>query len=261
MEYMLNHPRLLALVCFVLLWLLATTGAWIRQKIQVHGPSDGQNLTLVVGATLTLLGLIIGFTFSMAGTRYDQRRLYEEAEANAIGTEFVRADLLPAEQAAAAKQLLTQYLDCRIAFYNAPYGKQLQTTDSETQTYQARLWRSVLPQAAAAPTPITALLVSGMNDVLNSQGYTQFAWWNRIPTSAWALMLVIGAFANLLVGYATQPSTNGRLLLVVLPLVISVSFFLVSDMDSPRGGVIRVPPRDLMSLSQTMHRAAQTPIN
>lgn len=68
-------------------------------------------------------------------------------------------------------------------------------------------------------------------------------------------MLAIGAFSNLLVGYATKLSRSGHILLLVLPLVISVSFFLVSDLDSPRGGVIRVAPVDLVNLSQSLHHS------
>ena len=257
MTYMINHPRILAALCFVVMWLLASLGVWLRRYLNLHGTEDKENLTLVVGATLTLLGLVIGFTFSMAGTRYDQRRLFEENEANAIGTEYVRADLLPPQQATAIKAALLSYLDYRITFYQSIYGQKLQRDDRQTSLYQAQLWRGILPSAAATPTPVTALVVSGMNDVLNSQGYTQFAWWNRIPTSAWGLMMGIGAFSNLLVGYATKPTRGGRLLLLVLPLVIAISFFLVSDMDSPRGGIIRIPPVDLISLSQSLHSPAQ----
>ena len=72
---------------------------------------------VILAATLTLLGLIIGFTFSMATNRYDQRKNYEEAEANAIGTEYVRADLLPAADAARVRALLGKYLDQRVLFY------------------------------------------------------------------------------------------------------------------------------------------------
>jgi hypothetical protein len=90
---------------------------------------EREDFGVLLTATLTLLGLIIGFTFSMAISRYDQRKNYEEEEANAIGTEYLRANA--------------------------------------TQT---------------------ALAVMGMNDVLNTQGYTQAAWWNRIPMAAWGLM-------------------------------------------------------------------------
>jgi hypothetical protein len=95
-----------------------------------------------------------------------------------------------------------------------------------------------------------ALAVSGMNDVINSQGYTQAAWWNRIPAGAWALMGVIAIFCNLLLGCGER--RKSVLVILVLPLVVSISFFLIADIDSPRGGLIRVLPQNLIALSQSM---------
>ena len=252
MIYMINHPRVLALICFVVMWAMAPVGIALRRRFWNEENEDKDNLGIVVSATLTLLGLVIGFTFSMASTRYDQRRLYEENEANAIGTEYVRADLLPMAEAAVVKQRLVEYLNWRVEFYRSDYGAELTTVDEKTAAMQGQLWQAVLPEAAAHPTPVTALVVSGMNDVLNSQGYTQFAWWNRIPTSAWGLMMVIALFANLLVGFAAKRSRASNLLLFVVPLIVSVSFFLIADIDSPRGGVIRIRPVDLVSLSQSL---------
>ena len=104
-----------------------------------------------------------------------------------------------------------------------------------------------MAEAASQPTPPMALAVSGMNDVLNSQGYTQAAWWNRIPLGAWALMALMAISCNLLVGYGER--RKGELFLFILPVVVSISFFLIADLDSPRGGVIRVQPQNLLAIS------------
>ena len=90
-----------------------------------------------------------------------------------------------------------------------------------------------------------------MNDVLNSQGYTQAAWWNRIPTAAWLLLAAMAVCSNLLIGYGCHTHTKGTLLLI-LPLLVSISFFSIADMDSPRGGVIRVRPQNLQSLAESL---------
>ena len=91
-----------------------------------------------------------------------------------------------------------------------------------------------------------------MNDVLNSQGYTQAAWWNRIPTGAWALMAAIAICCNLLIGYSARRAETETRMFLVLPLVVSISFFLIADIDSPRAGLIRVRPQNLLSLSQSL---------
>jgi F0F1-type ATP synthase membrane subunit c/vacuolar-type H+-ATPase subunit K len=159
---------------------------------------------------------------------------------------------LPAPDAAKVRDLLKGYLDQRILFYETRDAGQLQQINAITAHLQNELWSAAKGPAAVQPTPVAALAVSGMNDVLNSQGYTQAAWWNRIPTGAWALMAAIAICCNLLIGYsARRPETETRMFLV-LPLVVSISFFLIADIDSPRAGLIRVRPQNLLSLSQSL---------
>ena len=109
--------------------------------------------------------------------------------------------------------------------------------------------------ALAQPNPVVALAVAGMNDVLNAQGYTQAAWWNRIPHAAWWLMGAIAICCNLLIGYGARNARTESRLLLVLPLVAALSFMLIADIDSPRGGVIRVSPQNLHSLAASVARA------
>jgi hypothetical protein len=167
------------------MWLSARIGVFFRRRHVKLEEEVHQDFDLILAATLTLLGLIIGFSFSMGTSRYDQRKNYEEAEANAIGTEYVRADLLPAAVAPRVRALLKDYLDQRVLFYETRDEQELQRINAYTAQLQTELWSVVQAPSAAQPTPILALTVSGMNDVLNSQGYTQAAWWNRIPFGAW----------------------------------------------------------------------------
>ena len=125
----------------------------------------------------------------MAVSRYDQRKNCEEAEANALGTEYLRAGLLPAADSVRVRALLLNYLDQRVLFYRTRDEQQLQEINARTAELQTELWSAVQAPAVVQPTPIVALAVAGMNNILNSQGYTQAAWWNRIPIEAWGLMV------------------------------------------------------------------------
>jgi hypothetical protein len=247
----LDYPRLVFVISFVALWLAEVTGAWFRKRRSSPEEIQREDFNLITGSTLTLLGLIIGFSFSMATTRYDQRKNYEEAEANAIGTEYVRADLLPGADAAKVRALLKSYLDQRVLFYVSQDDGELRQVDATTSRLETDLWTAVRSPAMAQPTPVIALAVGGMNDVLNSQGYTQAAWWNRIPSAAWGLMGAIAICGSLLIGYGAHRFQTKALLFLVLPLVLSVSFFLIADIDSPRHGMIRVRPQNLDSLAQS----------
>ncbi len=248
---MLDYPRLFFVLVLIVLWLAAQAGASWRPRRPLND-EERDDFALVETATLTLLGLIIGFSFAMATARYDLRKNYEEAEANAIGTEYVRAGLLPSSNAAAVRAQLRKYLDLRIAFYLSRRGAELERITADTAQLQGEIWSAVQVPAVAQPTPVIALAVAGMNDVLNSRGFTQAAWWNRIPTSAWGLMITIAICCNLLVGYGARSAKTRGALLIILPLVVAISFLLIADIDSPHGGFIRVVPQNLESLPQSL---------
>jgi hypothetical protein len=247
-----DSPQGVFAVALVAQWLCAWAGARFLGRFAPRGEEAHEDLSVVLAASLTLLGLIIGFSFSMAISRYDQRKNYEEAEANAIGTEYVRTQFLAAPEAAQAQRLLRDYLDQRILFYSVHERSQLPPIDARTGELQSQLWASVRAPAAASPTPVMALVVAGMNDVLNSQGYTQAAWWNRIPKAAWWLMGLIAVMCNLMLGYTARHLRSRVILLSVLPLVVGVAFFLIADIDSPRGGIIHVAPQNLLALRATL---------
>ncbi len=249
MTNILDQPFTVFAVALACQWVAAYLGDFLHRRVRPVRRDEREDLNTVQAAILTLLALIIGFSFSMAVTRYDQRKNYEEAEANAIGTEFLRADLLPTENAAAVRELLRRYLDQRISFYETVDPGEVSRISADTAKLQTELWSAIWPAANAQPTPVRALAVSGMNDVLNSQGYTQAAWWNRIPLAGWGLMGLIAIACNLLLGYGER--SQRALLLLIVPVVVSIAFLLIADIDSPRGGLIRVPPHNLVSLSQS----------
>jgi len=251
MNNILDYPLRVFVISFGAMMLTGWIGAQIARRRIIEADLR-EDFGLVQTATLTLLGLIIGFTFSMALTRYDQRKNYEAAEANAIGTEFVRADLLPPADAAKVRALLLSYVDQRVLFYAIHDEEELREVGARTAKLQEQLWAAVRIPVLAQPTPVAALVVDGMNDVLNSQGYTQAAWWNRIPVGAWSLMAAIALCANLLVGLGAKDPARELKMLLVLPLVAAIAFFLIADIDSPRVGSIHVQPQNLLSLAHSL---------
>src|SRR5262249_53691485 len=132
MPNLLNHPFILLTVSLVVFWVSARIGASLHARLWKADEESHTDFTLILGATLTLLALIIGFAFSMAVSRYDQRRYFEEQEANAIGTEYVRADLLPVADATIVRALLRRYLDQRILHYRTTGEQQLRQINAQT---------------------------------------------------------------------------------------------------------------------------------
>jgi len=248
MTVLIDRPLLTFIVALLAQWLAAYAGSLLRRSAREQTPEEREGFNTVKAAILTLLALIIGFAFSMAVSRYDQRKNFEEAEANAIGTEYVRADLLPAADAAHVRELLRSYVEARIESYQTRDLAALARTSRETARLEGQLWSAIIPATTAQPTPVAALVVAGMNDVLNSQGYTQASWWNRIPVAGWILMLAIAIACNMLLGYGHGHRRRNAGLLTILPIVVAISFFLIADIDSPQLGFIRIKPLNLIAL-------------
>lgn len=251
MTRIVNFPAILSVLSFFVLWGSAFAGAILSKRYGYLEPDQREDFAIVQGAALTLLGLLIGFTFSMAISRYDQRKSYEALEANAIGTEYLRVGLLPPADAAKLRELLKNYLDQRVKFYTSRDGQSLRRIDADTARVQDELWSTVRNRAEIQPNATVALAASGMNAVLDSAGFTQAAWWNRIPFEAWVLLGTIAIGCNVLVGYSAHRRSR---MLLILPLAVSISFFLIADIESPRGGIVRVQPQNLVSLAGSLRQ-------
>ncbi|MBB5190864.1 hypothetical protein HNQ50_001587 [Silvimonas terrae] len=252
MAQLIDRPLIFFVVALVFMFLAALLGARFTHKERLQDDEVRADFGTVQSAALTLLALVIGFSLSMAVGRYDQRKNYEEEEANAIGTEYLRADLLAPAQAQQMRTLLKQYLEQRILYYSPLDEAALAAHNKQTAILQNSIWMAARDGTQSGPNPVTALAVAGANDVINTQGYTQAAWWNRIPAEAWALMIVLGLFCNFLVGYGAHGAKTSTRLLAIMPLTIAISLMLIADIDSPRKGLIRVVPQNLLSLASSM---------
>ncbi|WP_408260864.1 bestrophin-like domain [Paraburkholderia caledonica] len=252
-QRLVSHPITFLVLSLVFMSVAAFLGAKLRRaRPLVDDMRD--DFGVVQSAALTLLALVIGFSLSMAVGRYDQRKNLEEEEANAIGTELLRAQMLPPAQASTIRMLLAEYTTQRIKFYEVRDGEELQQVSNRTAQLQDRLWSEARAGASAQPSPLTALAITGMNDVINTQGYTQAAWWNHIPASSWALMAIIGFLCNVLIGYGTKSKAPAQKFLLIMPFIVSISFTLIADIDSPRNGLIKVKPQNLLATASAMPR-------
>jgi hypothetical protein len=254
MTAFVDHPELLFVVLLALFIGAVAFGALVLRRFAVLPVEDREDFNIIQTSTLTLLALLVGFSLSMAVTRYDVRKTLEESEANAIGTEFSRADLADVVVAAKIKSALIHYTELRLANYRTRAREELAKIVRDTANVQAELWQLATQVAKDQPTPIGALVVAGMNDVLNSQDYSEAARINHIPLGAWYLMIIIALLGCVVQGYGAKGSLHRGLLITILPATVALSLALIADIDSPKGGLIRVEPRDLSRLMQSLEQ-------
>lgn len=209
------------------------------------------------GALLGLLGLLLGFTFAMAVGRYDARKQLVLDEANAIGTAWLRAGLLADPARDTIRATLADYIAARIEGAEASsdaarYAEQIARSERD----QAVMWRVTVAEEKLSNTPATALFTSALNDLIDLDAKRQAALRNHVPATVWLLLMLVAATVCGTTGYATGLGDSGRhaLSMILLPALLTILITIISDLDSPRRGLIQVNQQIMRDLQQTLQK-------
>lgn len=252
---LLPSEWVLFLIAAAVLISLAELGFRLGLRLYAaHDESRRSQISGLQGALLGLLGLLIGFTFAMAVARYESRRGLVLKEANAIGTTFLRADLLPEAHRAPVQNLLRRYVDLRLRYQPlASDPAKLAEGLRESATLQSELWRHATVAAEESPTPIVATFINALNDTIDTEAERLAASRNRIPAAVWLLLLIVASLGCLLSSYAAGAhGTRTAFSSVVLPLLIAIVMTLIFDLANPRKGIIGVSQEPLIDLQQSI---------
>ncbi len=230
---------------FRLGWRLHTTKDMAR-KGQIGG---------IQGAVLGLLGLLLGFTFAMAVQRYDTRRGLVLQEANAIGTTYLRASLLPDAHQAPVKDLLRRYVDLRLKYWPlADDPVKLAEGMRLSGDIQAQLWKHASEAAKEVPNDITGKFIDSLNETIDTDAERIAAMRAGIPRGVWLLLVMVAAFGCVTTSYgAGAEGARSKLGSVFLPLLITVVIVLIFDISQSRVGLIQIGQRPLVDLQQSIH--------
>lgn len=221
---------------------------------------DVSSVLIVSGLLLCmLLALLLAFTFSAALQRYDDRSQAVVAEANAIGTTYLRAQLLPKGMHDEVQGLLRQYLDARIQ------EGRINTTDTaerESPLRQAnlmatQLWGHAVRAAEKDGRPVTSgLFIQSLNELIDAYGTRDASLNRHVPEIVLFLMFATIVMTTATLGYASG-SAGHRVTLAafVLVMLIALVVFLIVDLDRPRRGIIQVSQESLLNLQQSFGTA------
>ena len=227
-------------------------GARMRARLgEIAIPDMGATL----GGLLGLLGLLLAFTFGMAGERFDRRKALVVEEANAIGTAWLRTDLIPEPQAAQARQVLRAYAQSRLDV------AEISTKDeaiARSEKLQVELWSATSAAAQAAPTPTVALFVAAVNEVIDMHGRRlAAALRNPIPPTIFATLYAVALLVLAVTGYARGLSGDvSATANIVLALVLAAVFALILDLDRPYEGLLTVSQQAIQDVLKVMGTAA-----
>jgi hypothetical protein len=240
---------------FFALTLTATeVGFRLGRKVEARTPESIKSQIFTVEAgMLGILALLLGFTMSMAVSRFEIRKQLVLEEADAVGTSSLRAQLLPAPAGPEISSLLRQYVDVRVQYGNAGNDfARLEDLNRETARLQTELWTRTVTYAQQNPNPVRAgLLLQSLNQAIDAGEARWMAFQNHVPESVIYVNAAVGLLSATLVGYSF--GVNGRrniFSMFMLAVSISLVLAVIIDLDRPRSGYIRVSQQPMIDLLQ-----------
>jgi hypothetical protein len=247
-----------ALSLLILAGVLLATEAGFRLGRHRGRRSEHEKESLVgaaVAATLGLVGFMLAFTFSIAGARFDARRQAVLDEANAIGTTYLRAGVLPDGRGERIRPLLRRYVDVRL---EATRTGDIATGLRRSDELHRQLWAEAEAVATKYPQSIqVGLFVQSLNEMIDLHTTRVVAGlYNRIPLLVWGVLYSLTVVAMVGVGYHAGLSSNARTLaFVMLAITLSGVMFIVVDLDRPQEGMLRVGQQALVDVRATMNQS------
>lgn len=228
-------------VCLELGYRIGCSGAGKAPQLAHEG------IGTIEAAVFALLGLLLGFSFAGATSRLDVRRQMIVQEANAIGTAYLRLDLLPADDQPDIRRMFRQYLDARLGAYEKL--PDLGATERELDRcsrLQQEIWSRAVAASRGDPTRNAArLLLPALNEMIDITAARTVALHTYLPPLIFALLIAVALFSGLLAGYSMAKRQNRAWLhLLLYAAVISLTIYVVLDLDQPRLGLIRLDAAD-----------------
>ena len=243
-----------ALVIFAVVAAACVVGAAVGRYLRRHTDVLREPIGVLQAALLGLVGLILAFGLSLAVGRYEDRRAAVVAEANAIGTTYLRAQLIAEPARSQSLDLLRRYTDLSLRLSReVPASDAMKRTMAEQSVLQRRLWRLAGEAVAAAPiASAPRLYVETLNDTIDQQTVRVSALNNRVPGAVLALEVIGAAVVVGLLALYLAVLGRGLLAAIVAAGLVTLLLLVTFDLDRPTRGLITVPATPLESLRASM---------
>jgi uncharacterized membrane protein SirB2 len=260
-ELLYGKSELAIFLGFLFSLILAGEGGyWLgRRKRHSFEEATKPQFSTIQGSVLGLLALLLAFTFGMAQSRFEFRQREVLEESNAIGTAYLRTRLLPELYRTDAANLLRQYVDARLEFYEARMDStKLSAAIGTSEQVQRKLWSQAIAASAQDPRSVSiALYLQSLNEVIDVHSKRVAAFRNRVPEIVLVLLLAVGILAMAVTGYGwAQGNRPHRLLTGILSILIALVVLVIMDLDRPRRGLIRVSQQSMIDLRDSLNEAS-----
>ena len=214
------------MICLVLVGVLLVAEEFgFRLKGWTKPGSDNiemADIALILGAVMTLLALLLGFTYAMSEGRFETRRQLVVEEANAIGTTYLRAKALPEPRSSQIQELLRQYVALRVEIASTmdDTPEKIREIDNRSKQLHSLIWSHASALARESPNAITSIFLQALNEMIDLHSKRLAAFRNRVPFSIYLVLLIVSIITLWLVGYYFGRRQRGRILTTVVVLLL-----------------------------------------
>jgi hypothetical protein len=212
-----------------------------RRALDPEGAAAG--LGTVEGAVFGLMGLLLAFTFSGAASRFEVRRQLIVEETNAIGTAYLRLDLLPPGDQPKMREDFRSYVDARLSVYRKlPDLEASRAEMSKATALQGQIWSRGVAGCKELNSPaVTSLVLSSLNAMIDITTTRSVALRSHPPAIIFAMLFVLLLASSLLAGYSMSAGkARSSLHMVGFALIMAIAVYIIIDIEFPRVGLVRI---------------------
>lgn len=239
---------------FALLLAATEVGLRLGRKSEANTSDKTKAVVEIVeAAILGILALLLGFTMSMTLSRFEVRKQLVLDEANAIGTCYFRAGLLPPPEGSEITNLLRRYIRVRVQYgTTGDDPTRLENLHAQSAELQNQFWARAVAYEQRDPDPVrVGLLLQSLNQAIDLESARRTAFQNQVPESVISVNAIVGILATMLVGYTFGLHGKRQIFSTcVLALAITLVLSLIIDLDRPRSGFVRGNQQPMIDLEK-----------
>jgi hypothetical protein len=243
------HPIAFFIVTLALFSGAALFGLWLQTWKDGDLKPEEFSVKTLLGASLGLFGVLLGFTFSMANSRFEERRQLEITEGSGLEIVWLRTSFLAEPARSTERSLLRRYVPVRIGFFDAgPDLRGYEEILRESTSLQKQMWRVASDEVTAHRDPPTVQFLAALGDSVQATEKRTAAAENRIPALSWAILLLLGMMASVLLGADLR--SRSYLLRGMLQVALAAALALTYDIDTPSKGFVQVGQQSMLRAQQ-----------
>ncbi|MCR6640863.1 MAG: hypothetical protein NVV82_18185 [Sporocytophaga sp.] len=246
---------IIALVLVIILAIFFELGYFLGFKRHVRKGGKDEDIGAIQGGILGLLGIMFAFTFSMAASRFDSRKLAILKESNAIGTTYLRVSLLPDSIKPEIYALLEKYVDYRLMYDRTTDRNKMSTIIDSSEIVQLKIWRMASNNAVLNNNWNSSLFLSTLNEMIDLSAERYAVQLNHVPEIILYLMILLSTISTFTLGFGCGLENNRKFIFSYsLIFLIILVFMVIIDLDRPLRGVIRVGDKSLLDLDNSIEK-------